>query len=61
MKRSWKNFKIDKNKVYMRLGQAVVYSSLYIGSIVFGYWAFLQRINLLGGKENGNSKTKRNR
>lgn len=61
MKRTWKNFKLDKNKVYMRLGQAVVYSSLYIGSIVFGSWAFLQRINLLGGKENGNSKTKRNR
>ena len=61
MKRTWKNFKLDKNKVYMRLGQAVVYSSLYIGSIVSGYWAFLQRINLLGGKENGNSKTKRNR
>lgn len=61
MKRSWKNFRLDKNKVYMRLGQAAVYSSLYIGSIVFGYWAFLQRINLLGGKENGNSKTKRNR
>ena len=30
MKRSWKNFRIDKNKVYMRIGQAVVYSSLYI-------------------------------
>lgn len=42
MKRSWKNFKVDKNKVYMRLGQAVVYSSLYIGSIAFGYWMFLQ-------------------
>lgn len=47
MKRSWKNFKIDKNKVYMRLGQAVVYSSLYIGSIAFGYWMFLQRNDIL--------------
>ena len=54
MKRSWKNFRIDKNKVYMRLGQAVVYSSLYIGSIAFFYWAFLQRINLLGGKDERN-------
>ena len=42
MKRSWKNFKLDKNKVYMRLGQAVVYSSLYIGSILFTVWGFLQ-------------------
>ncbi len=42
MKISWKNFRIDKNKVYMRLGQAVVYSSLYIAGIVFSYWMFLQ-------------------
>lgn len=41
MKRTWKNFKLDKNKVYMRLGQAVVYSSLYIGSIAFCYLMFL--------------------
>lgn len=42
MKRSWKNFRLDKNKVYMRIGQAVVYSSLYIATLVFSYWAFLQ-------------------
>ena len=42
MKRKRKNFRLDKNKVYMRIGQAVVYSSLYIGSIAFFYWAFLQ-------------------
>ena len=42
MKRTWKNFKLDPDKVYMRIGQAVVYSSLYIGSIAFGYWMFLQ-------------------
>lgn len=47
MKRSWKNFKLDPNKVYMRIGQAVVYSSLYIGSIAFFYWAFLQRNDIL--------------
>ena len=42
MKRTWKNFKLDKNKVYMRIGQAVVYSSLYIAGIVFSYLMFLQ-------------------
>ena len=42
MKRSWKNFRLDKNKVYMRIGQAVVYSSLYIATVVFSYCAFLQ-------------------
>lgn len=42
MKRTWKNFKLDPNKVYKRIGQAVVYSSLYVGSIVFCYWMFLQ-------------------
>ena len=47
MKRTWKNFRIDKNKVYMRIGQAVVYGSLYIAGIVFFYWAFLQRNDLL--------------
>jgi len=47
MKRTWKNFKLDPNKVYKSIGQAVVYGSLYIGSIVFGYWGFLQRNDLL--------------
>lgn len=42
MKRSWKNFRLDKNKVYMRLGQAAVYSSLYIVTLLFCYWMFLQ-------------------
>ena len=42
MKRSWKNFKLDPNKVYMRLGRAVVYSSLYIAGVAFCYWMFLQ-------------------
>ena len=41
MKRTWKNFRIDPNKVYMRIGQAVVYSSLYIVGIVFCYLMFL--------------------
>ena len=34
--------KIDRNKVYQFIGQAVVYSSLYIAGVVFSYWAFLQ-------------------
>ena len=42
MKRSWKNFKLDKNKVYQFIGQAVVYSSLYIGAVAFTVWGFLK-------------------
>ena len=42
MKRSWKDFKLDKNKVYMRIRQAVVYSSLYIATVAFMVWGFLQ-------------------
>ena len=34
--------KIDKNKVYAFIGRAVVYVSLYIGTILFGMWAFMQ-------------------
>lgn len=37
-----RKFKLDKNKVYMRIGQAVVYGAGYIGSIVLLYWGFLQ-------------------
>ena len=39
--------KLDPNKIYNFIGQAVVYSSLYIGSIAFFYWAFLQRNDIL--------------
>lgn len=41
MKRTWKNFRLDKNKVYIRIGQAVVYTTGYIASIAFGYLMFL--------------------
>ena len=34
--------KLDKNKVYAFLGRAVVYSTIYLGSIAFIMWAFLQ-------------------
>lgn len=39
--------KLDPNKIYNLIGRAVVYSSLYIGSIAFFYWAFLQRNDIL--------------
>ena len=42
MKRSWKNFRIDKSKVYMRLGQAVAYTSMWLAGVAFCYWMFLQ-------------------
>ena len=42
MKRILKDFKLEKNKVYMRIGQAVVYSSLYIATVAFMVWGFLQ-------------------
>ena len=34
--------KLDKNKIYALIGRAVVYSSTYIGIILFGFWAFCQ-------------------
>ena len=37
----WKQMK-RKEKVYAFIGRTVVYSSLYIATLVFSYWAFLQ-------------------
>lgn len=34
--------KPNKKKVYQIIGQAVVYSSLYISTVTFGVWAFCQ-------------------
>ena len=34
--------RIDKNKVYAFIGQAVVYTSLYIAAVAGTVWAFLQ-------------------
>ncbi len=31
-----------KNKIYELIGRAVVYSTIYLGSIAFIMWAFLQ-------------------
>ena len=42
MKRSWKNFKLDKNKVYMRIGQAVTYIAFNLLLSAFMVWAFCQ-------------------
>ena len=58
MKRTWKNFKLDKNKVYQFIGQAVVYSSLYIAAVAFMIWGFCQ--NTIYQEVNMDSKTKRN-
>ena len=55
MKRTWKNFKLDKNKVYMRIGQAVVYSSLYIATLVFSYLMFLSGTTYQEGKMEKNN------
>ncbi len=34
--------KIDVNKVYKFIGQAVVYSTIYLAAIVGTVWAFCQ-------------------
>lgn len=34
--------KINKNKVYQFIGQAVVYSTLYLSAVAFTVWGFLQ-------------------
>lgn len=34
--------KLDTNKIYNFIGRAVVYSSLYIVTVVFSVWGFLQ-------------------
>lgn len=49
MKRTWKNFRIDPNKFYIRIGQATVYILFNLLLSVFFYWAFLQRNDILGG------------
>lgn len=34
--------KINKDKIYKFIGQAVVYSSLYVAGVGFLCWGFLQ-------------------
>lgn len=34
--------RINKNKIYNLIGRAVVYSSLYIATVGFSVWGFLQ-------------------
>lgn len=51
--------RINKDKIYNFIGRAVVYSSLYIATVGFTVWGFLQRNDLLGGKIM-DEKTKRN-
>jgi len=42
MKRTWKNFKLDPNKVYMRIGQATVCILFNLLLSVSMVWGFLQ-------------------
>ena len=42
MKRSWKNFKLDPNKVYMRIGQATVCILFNLLLLAFMVWGFFQ-------------------
>lgn len=42
MKRTWKNFRIDPNKVYMRIGQATVYILFNLLLSAFMIWGFCQ-------------------
>lgn len=40
MERSWKNFRIDKNKVYKFIGKMVVYLTIYAGMtgmLIYGF------------------------
>ena len=41
MKRTWKHFRIDKNKIYMRIGQAVVYGIINVLLGIGGYMMFI--------------------
>lgn len=34
--------KLDPNKIYKFIGQAVVYSTLYLSAVAFTVWGFLQ-------------------
>lgn len=42
MKRTWKNFRLDKNKVYMRIGQATVFLIFWSLSVAGTVFMFLQ-------------------
>ena len=37
-----KRRKLDPNKIYAFIGQAIIYTSIYIGAVAFSMWAFLQ-------------------
>ena len=44
IERKWKQMKkkLDKNKIYAFIGQAVVYSTIYLAAIAATAWAFCQ-------------------
>lgn len=41
MKRSWKNFKLDKNKIYAFIGKAVIYIGFNAMLTVMGIAGFM--------------------
>ena len=44
IERKWKQMKkkLDKNKIYAFIGQAVVYSTIYLSAVIGTVWAFCQ-------------------
>lgn len=44
IERKWKQMKkkLDKNKIYAFIGQAVVYSTIYFVAVAGSIWAFCQ-------------------
>ena len=42
--------RVNKNKIYNFIGRAVVYSSLYIATVAFSVWGFLQGTTYQEGK-----------
>ena len=50
--------RINKDKIYNFIGRAVVYSSLYIATVAFSVWGFLQGMTYQEEKEMMKNKNK---
>ena len=50
--------RVNKNKIYNFIGRAVVYSSLYIATVAFSVWGFLQGMTYQEEKEMMKNKNK---
>ena len=46
--------RINKDKIYNFIGRAVVYSSLYIATVAFSVWGFLQGMTYQEVKDDEN-------